>query len=130
MQQLVQGKDTFRKATFSKLIHSINLFKTVTFSIKVLLQRGIFSGQSHSGKGYFFSKTSLREKCLYSQLFWSVFPCIRTEYEDILHISSYSVRMRKNTDQNNCKYGHFYAVHITMLQYSFQKSIFYTTSFF
>ena len=31
--------------------------------------------------------------------FWSVFSRIRTEYGEILRISPYSVRMRKNTDQ-------------------------------
>ena len=36
----------------------------------------------------------LRKKCLYSELFWSVF-------------FSYSVRMRENTDQNTPEYGHF-----------------------
>ena len=43
---------------------------------------------------------SLRKKCLYSELFWSVFSRIRTEYGEIL-------RMRENTDQNNSEYGHF-----------------------
>ena len=46
---------------------------------------------------------SQREKCPYSELFWSVFSRIRTEYR----ISPYSARMRENTDQNNSKYGHF-----------------------
>ena len=31
--------------------------------------------------------------------FWSVFSRIRTEYGEIFRISPYSVRMRKNTDQ-------------------------------
>ena len=52
-------------------------------------------------------KHSLHEKCPYSKLFWSAFSCIRTEYEQILCISLYSVRMRKNADQNNSEYGHF-----------------------
>ena len=46
---------------------------------------------------------SLREKCSYSHFFWSTFSYIRT-----LPISSYSVRMPENTDQNNSKYGHFF----------------------
>ena len=50
---------------------------------------------------------TLRQKCPYSELFWSVFSRIRTEYGEILRISSYSVRMRENADQNNCKYGYF-----------------------
>ena len=54
-----------------------------------------------------FWNTSLHETCLYSELFWSLFFCIRTEYGEILFISPYSVRMRENTGQNNSKYGHF-----------------------
>ena len=50
---------------------------------------------------------SLREKCPYSELFWSVFSRIRTEYGEAFHISPYSVRMRENTDQSNSEYGHF-----------------------
>ena len=52
-------------------------------------------------------KLILREKCPYSELFWSVFSCIRTEYGEILHIPPYSVRMRKNKDQGNSEYRHF-----------------------
>ena len=52
-------------------------------------------------------KTSLREKCPYSDLFWSSFSCIWTEYGEILSISPYSVRMWENVDQNNSDYGHF-----------------------
>ena len=40
----------------------------------------------------------LRKKCLYSELFWSTFSRIWTEY---------SVQMRQNVDQNNSEYGHF-----------------------
>ena len=50
---------------------------------------------------YFFKLdlNPLREKCLYSELFWSVFSRIRTEYGE--------VRMRENTDQNKSEYWHF-----------------------
>ena len=40
---------------------------------------------------------ALREECPYSELFWSTFSRIRTEY---------SVRMRENADQNNSEYRH------------------------
>ena len=50
---------------------------------------------------------ALCEKCPYSELFWSAFSRIWTEYGEILRISPYSVRMRKNTDHNNSEYGHF-----------------------
>ena len=50
---------------------------------------------------------ALREKCPYSELFWSVFSRIRTEYGETLCIFPYSIRIRENTDQNNSRYGHF-----------------------
>ena len=50
---------------------------------------------------------SLREKCPYSELFWSAFSRIRIEYMEMRSISTYSVRMRENTDQNNLEYEHF-----------------------
>ena len=50
---------------------------------------------------------ALREKCPYSELFWPVFYCICSEYREILCISPYSVRMRKNTDRNNPEYRLF-----------------------
>ena len=52
-------------------------------------------------------EVTLREKCLYSEIFWSVFSSIRTEYGQILRISPYPVRMHKNTDQKNSEYEHF-----------------------
>ena len=36
-------------------------------------------------------KLSTAWKCPHSELFWSVFSCIRTEYGEILRIASYSV---------------------------------------
>ena len=53
---------------------------------------------------------TLGEKCPYLELFWYTFSCIRTEYGEMLRIqtfriSLYSVRMRKNKDQNNSEYG-------------------------
>ena len=49
----------------------------------------------------------LRKICRYSELFWSVFYRIWTEYGDMWSISPYSVRMQENTDQNNSEYGKF-----------------------
>ena len=43
----------------------------------------------------------LCKMCLYSELFWSAFSRIWTEYGETRNISSYSVRMRKNADQTN-----------------------------
>ena len=53
---------------------------------------------------------TLREKCPYSELFWSAFSHIRTEYGEILCISPYSVQMPENADQNNSEMDTFYAV--------------------
>ena len=50
---------------------------------------------------------SLRQKCPYSELFWSVFSRIRAEYGEILRIFPYSGQMQENADQNNSEYGHF-----------------------
>ena len=47
---------------------------------------------------------TLREKFRSSELFWSIFSRIYTEYEEIRIISPYLVRMRENTDQNNSEY--------------------------
>ena len=54
-------------------------------------------------------RISLNEikKCPYSELFWSAFSRVRTEYGEILRISSYSVRIREKTDQKNSEYVHF-----------------------
>ena len=50
---------------------------------------------------------SLREKVPYSELFWSLFPRIRTESGEVQSISRYSVRMREYADQSNFEYGRF-----------------------
>ena len=44
--------------------------------------------------------------CPYSDLFWSVFSLIQSEYEEILCISPYSVNIRRNADQNNSEHEH------------------------
>ena len=45
-----------------------------------------------------YEKTTLRQKCSYSEFLWSVFSHIWTEYV---------IRMRENMDQKNSEYGHF-----------------------
>ena len=47
----------------------------------------------------FYFRVILREKCSYSKLLWSAFSRNQTEYGEILHISSYSVRMQKSADR-------------------------------
>ena len=48
----------------------------------------------------YYARCSLRKKCPYSELFWSVFSGIRTEYGEIRS-------MLENTVQNNFEYEHF-----------------------
>ena len=50
---------------------------------------------------------TLRKKCPYSELFWSVFSGIWTECGYIRSISPHSVWMRENTNQNNSEYEDF-----------------------
>ena len=65
VEELVQNKDINSRATFSKqvLLHSINLFRTDTFSTKVLLQK----------RRYFF-RTAILEKANFSEKQYSVVP--------------------------------------------------------
>ena len=58
---------------------------------------------------------TLREKCLYSEIFWSVFSRIWSEYGEILRISPSSVQMRENMDQKDSERRHFSrSVNITL----------------
>ena len=56
---------------------------------------------------YCFYALCTAKKCPYSELFWSVFSRIRTEYGEIRSISPYSVRMQENKGQNNSDYRQF-----------------------
>ena len=58
-------------------------------------------------RGPEYKKLTLRENCLYSKFFRSLFSRIWTEYGEILRISPSSVRMREITDRKNSEYGHF-----------------------
>ena len=49
-------------------------------------------------------RRTLREKCAYSELFWSTFFCIQTEYGENLSVFSPNA---ENTDQKSTEYGHF-----------------------
>ena len=49
----------------------------------------------------------MREKCSYSQFFWSVYARIWTEQMDFRSKSPHSVHMRENADKKNYKYGRF-----------------------
>ena len=66
----------------------------------------------------------MHKKCPCLELFSSIFFRIRTEYEDLLCKSPYSVRMRENTDQKNFEYGHFNALRIPIFQWWFNLKMF------
>ena len=51
-------------------------------------------------------RVTLREKCPYSEFFWSLLSRIRREYVEIPLISLYSVPMRENKDQKNSQNLH------------------------
>ena len=51
--------------------------------------------------------SSLCKKCLYSELLWSAFSRIQTEYKEAWSISPYSVRMWENAVQDNSEYKYF-----------------------
>ena len=53
---------------------------------------------------------TLREKRPYSELFWSTFSRIRTEYGEMLRISQYSVRMQEMRTRITSYTNNFYTV--------------------
>ena len=90
--------------TYSLVFHRSLILSTIYEMVNTPLNSKIF-------------RTTLCEKCPYSELFWSAFSRIRTEYGEIRNISlTISVRMRKHTDQNNSEYGHFLRRTIVLCQ--------------
>ena len=62
----------------------------------------LLTNQKKKQKLYIYRGKLLRKMCPYSELLWSVFSGIRTEYGEIWSICPYSVRMRENTDHFSC----------------------------
>ena len=103
-----------KRAQFSLLWRSVLWSKSIDHVFEMVLLYSSFSTSSHvmafwvldSAKQLIklpcnsASLDSLNQciKCPYSELFWSVFPLIRTEYGDIGNISLYSVQMQENAD--------------------------------
>ena len=50
-------------------------------------------------------RKTLRKMRPFFEFFWFAFSRIRTEHRDLQSPSTYLVRMRENTDQNNSEYG-------------------------
>ena len=57
-----------------------------------------------------FLYLTLREKCPYSELFWSGFCRICIEYKEMRSIPPNSVQMQENAYQDNSESGHFFHI--------------------
>ena len=95
-------------------VHFFKVYPFVSFFPTVFLNRSKLKYGPMKLKAYEkfirmieLGAISLRKMFSYSELFWSAFSRIRTEYGEIRSISPYSVQMGENADQNNPKYGHF-----------------------
>ena len=78
-----------------------NLINSVSFLVRSITKKekhGNYSVKVHSEK--YSTWYTLRRKCLYLELYWFVFSHIGAEYGEIRSVSSYSVQMRENVDQN------------------------------
>ena len=90
-------------------------FITIVFSFRgsrqeIFFKIGFFKNWAKfAGKrlSLLTANIKLHGKCRHSELLWSVFSRIRTEYGEVLRVSPYSVRMRENRDQKNSKYENF-----------------------
>ena len=80
----------------------INVLKVKSLTTEVITSNNLLTLKAFTCNNY-----SLRKKCPYSELFWSSFSHIRTEYREIQSICPYSVQMWENGDQNNSEYKHF-----------------------
>ena len=78
----------------------VRVLFSITQPILVKCSKHIETSQLIYTENLLFGFYTLREKCPYSEFFWSVSSHIRTEYGEIL-------QMRGNTDQKDSKYGYF-----------------------
>ena len=86
----------------TKALESIEILVAVRQSIS---QDWNSMALNYIGKKYL--NEPMRKKCQYSEILWSVIFSFRTEYGDLLRKSPYSVRMRKNMNQQNSKHRRF-----------------------
>ena len=100
---------------FAKRLYCLN-FVTFVSSFICLVKSDIFFDLHYlfySINSYSINSDlllSLRKKCPYLELFWSVFSRIRTKYGDILRISPYSIQMRENRTRITPNMDTFHAV--------------------
>ena len=122
-----------RSNVLKSLVHKkkFNLIWHLVIKLKYLFcqvrQDTSFKFESNQRK---IASGTLRKKCLYSELFWSVLSRIRTEYREIQSISLHSIRMRENTPRITPNTDIFHAVVIILgkqaiikllLAYTFRK---------
>ena len=91
-----------------KLNHFINSVSFLVRSIQKKGRHGNYSVKGHSEK--YSTWYTLRKKCLYLELYWSVFSHIGTEYGEVRSISLYSIQMWKMLTRINPTRDTFYAV--------------------
>ena len=102
--------DIYDRCRYFSSSEPVNYHFLVSFQVVIQMYDGdgeIYNSNQKPIYTRIFTRTSLREKCPYSELFWSLFFHVWTGYARILRISPYSVLMWQNTDQNNSEDGHF-----------------------
>ena len=99
------------------LVHSLTVHyfyylmdTTFTKALLKTIQPAFTCSKHHKDQSDMWNlyQATLRKKCPYSELLWSAFSLIRTEYEEILRASPYSAQRLENADQSNSEYGHFW----------------------
>ena len=91
---------------YKHVIHQLHSNVLLLFLCNNLIEAAVNHGEIEWSSTFPVTLT-LSKKCPYSELFWYVFSCIRTEYEEIRSTSPYPVWIRENTDQSNSEYGRF-----------------------
>ena len=71
-----------------------------------------YKNSSNQNRILILKRISLREKCPYSELFWSKFSRIQTEYRKIWSTTPYAVRIRENTDQKKLRTWTFFTQYL------------------
>ena len=94
--------DWFSSSTSNIILYKHKICNPTIPSIIIIWKISFWDLTSPKAK---LGQNLLRKKGPYSELFWSAFSRIRTEYGEIRSISPYSIRMWKNADRNNYDYG-------------------------
>ena len=118
---------------FQLLLIKTSLFHKISYNHKALITFHHDASNNHIPafnslefllNAVLVTKHTLRKKCPYFEIFWSVFSRIWTEYGEIRSISQYPVRTWENTDQKNSKCEHFLHSDNESAKYILVKTIF------